>query len=339
MKITVIGAGSFGTTLAILLCENGHEICLYTHNKETAVELDQDRENKKYLPRIKIPQSINITSDLKKAVDNTSAVVFAVPSVAMSSVLSQVAKLIKLDKELGKKSDQDTVFIITSKGFDNQNTFSKLAETVLPVPTKNIGALSGPTHAEELAQRLPTTCVATSTSEDTANFIQDIFMNQYFRIYTNTDILGVELAGALKNVIALAAGILDGMGHGDNTKAALITRGIKEIATLGVACGADVSTFYGLAGIGDLIVTCTSTHSRNLRAGRLLGAGKTIEQAKQEIGQVIEGANAANAAAALAKKHGIDMPIVEQVNNVLSGTKTPKEAVHELMNRDKKQEN
>jgi len=335
-KVTVIGAGSFGTTLAILLNDNQHHVSLYTNDAAAAEQMNQTRTNEIYLPGVTLDPRITITHDLADALRDTDAVVYVIPSVAMVSVLDQVAEQVS-------STAKKPIMVIASKGFDSDNllTLSQVAEQRLAtagVPATHIGALSGPTHAEELGRKIPTTCVAASDSEDTAKFIQDLFMTPYFRVYTNTDLMGVELAGALKNVIALAAGTLDGMGYGDNTKAALMTRGIKEVAELGVACGARESTFYGLAGIGDLIVTCTSVHSRNLRAGRLLGQGKTIDQARAEIGQVIEGANAARAAMELAHKYGVEAPIVTQVNAVLEGRVSAQEAIAELMGRARKEE-
>lgn len=334
--VTVIGAGSFGTTLAILLNDNAHQVRLYTNDPHNAKHMQTTQENSAYLPGVSLDSRIEITHVLAHALRETDAVVYVIPSVAIPAVLDQVAGFVAT---MPKKPRM----IIASKGFEREQllTLSQVAQQRLAqagVPATHMGALSGPTHAEELGRKIPTTCVAASESEVTAKFIQDLFMTPYFRVYTNTDLMGVELAGALKNVIALAAGVLDGMGYGDNTKAALMTRGIKEVAELGVACGARESTFYGLAGIGDLIVTCTSEHSRNLRAGRLLGQGKTIAEARAHIGQVIEGANAAEAALALARQYGIEAPIITQMNAVLAGAATAPEAVAELMGRARKEE-
>ncbi len=327
-NITVIGAGSWGTAITSLLYENGHDVTLWSHDKAHAEKIVADKENKEYLPGVNIPQEIVVTSDIEYSVKNAEIIVTAVPSVYMSSVLKQFATFL---------NKRHTVVNI-SKGLD-ESTLSRLSEVIESnIPSCKVCVLAGPSHAEEVGNKIPTTCVASSKDSSVAEHVQDIFMNKYFRVYVNTDIIGVELGGALKNVIALAAGIADGLGLGDNTKAALMTRGMAEIARLGVKMGADPYTFSGLTGIGDLIVTCTSMHSRNRRAGILLGQGKPLEQALSEIHMVVEGVNTAKAALMLAQKHGVLMPITEEINNVLFEGKKPMEAVYDLMQRDKTEE-
>ena len=323
MKVAVIGSGTYGIALSNLLSSNGHDVFMYTPFEAEALELNTHRENKKFLPGIKILDNITITTDKELVVSGAGIITIVIPSIFIRETIQNLKPFIT----------DNQIITIASKGFEEEHlmTLSQVVESVLP--NNPICALSGPTHAEELAREVPTACVAATPDENIAHVVQNVFMNNYFRIYRNNDLMGVELAGALKNVIALACGILNGLGYGDNTKAALMTRGLKEIADLGVAMGTDAATYSGLAGMGDLIVTCTSQHSRNMRAGTLIGKGHSLEETKKEIGMVIEGANAANAAHLLAQKHGVSLPIVSKVNAVLRGEQDLDSAIAELMTR------
>ena len=325
MKISVIGSGSFGTAIAIMLSENGHDVRLWSYSHAECDSLKSYRENRQFLPGIIIPASVEFTTDILSCVD-TDVIVCTLPSFAIRATMRQMSAYVKPGQ----------VLVNLSKGLENENPLSAVLREELP--GCDIAVMSGPSHAEEVAQKKPTTNVVAASSRETANFIQDIFMNPYFRVYTHNDILGVELGGALKNVIALCAGISDGLGFGDNTKAALMTRGIYEITRLGVAMGAQAETFGGLSGIGDLIVTCTSMHSRNRRAGILIGQGKTIDQVRDEIKMVIEGINTCRAAKHLADKLGVEMPIINQAYAVLFKNVPAKEATLALMGRDKRHE-
>lgn len=324
-KISFLGAGSWGTALAILCANNGHKVTLWSKIQE---ELDMLRENREHidrLPGVKLPDRIEIEDDLEKACTDQDILVCAVASPFVRTTARMAKPYIKQNQiivNVGKGIEEDTLM-----------TLCEILEDELPVA--DVAVLSGPSHAEEVSKGVPTTVVVGAKSEKTAMFVQDVFMGERFRVYTSPDIVGIELGGSLKNVIALAAGILDGMGLGDNTKAALMTRGIVEISRLGIELGGKMETFCGLSGIGDLIVTCTSNHSRNHNCGYLLGKGKTLEEAKQEIKQVIEGVNCARAAMKLANKYHVTMPIVEQINAILFDNKTPGQAVKELLERDK----
>lgn len=326
-KIGVIGSGTWGTALAILLEQKGHAVTIWSAIEAEAKALDEDRVHPN-LPGSRIPEGIRITVELEEAMEEKSLLVMAVPSVFVRATAKRMKPWLK----------EGQILVNVAKGIEESTlmTLSQVIEEELPMG--DIAVLSGPSHAEEVAKGLPTTCVAGARSQKTAESIQDIFMNQVFRVYTSPDILGIELGGSLKNVIALAAGIADGLGYGDNTKAALITRGIAEITRLGVAMGGKFETFCGLTGIGDLIVTCASIHSRNRRAGVLMGQGKTMKEAMEEVHMVVEGVYSARAALALGEKYGQSMPIVEQVNQVLFEGKAAREAVNELMLRDKRVE-
>lgn len=325
-KVSVIGAGSWGTALAILLEKNGHHVTLWSHREEEAKELAKIREHKSKLPGVQIPEGIEITGDLENALTEKEVIVFAVPSVAVRSTARKVAPYIK----------KGQLIVNVAKGIE-ETTLMTLTDIIEEeIPGAKGCVLSGPSHAEEVSRGLPTTCVVGAKDKETAEFLQNIFMNPVFRVYISPDILGIELGGALKNVIALAAGTADGLGYGDNTKAALITRGITEIARLGIAMGAKADTFYGLSGIGDLIVTCASKHSRNRKAGYLMGQGRSMRQAMDEVNMVVEGVYSAKAGLALSQKYKVEMPIIEQVNKVLFEGKAPADAVRELMVRDKK---
>lgn len=325
-KVSVIGAGSWGTALAILLEKNGHEVTLWSHREEEAKELAKSREHKSKLPGVQIPERIEITGNLESALQAKDVLVFAVPSVAVRSTAKKVAPYVK----------KGQLIVNVAKGIE-ETTLMTLTDIIEEeIPGAKGCVLSGPSHAEEVSRGLPTTCVVGAKDKETAEFLQNVFMSPVFRVYISPDILGIELGGALKNVIALAAGTADGLGYGDNTKAALITRGITEIARLGIAMGAKADTFYGLSGIGDLIVTCASKHSRNRKAGYLMGQGRSMQQAMDEVNMVVEGVYSAKAGLALSQKYKVEMPIIEQVNKVLFEGKAPAVAVKELMVRDKK---
>lgn len=327
-KIGVIGAGSWGTALAILLNENGNDVTLWSHRETEAEHMRQSRECSK-LPGIKIPEAVEITSDLKQAVSGKKVLVMVVPSRCMR----ETAELLKECVAPG------TYVISAAKGIEDETLFTMTDILEQVLPQTDVAVLSGPSHAEEVAKLLPTTCVIGAHTEETARFLQELFMGPMFRVYISSDMLGIELGGALKNVIALAAGIADGMGYGDNAKAALITRGSVEIGRLGIRMGGKPETFFGLTGIGDLIVTCASMHSRNRRAGILLGQGYTMKEAMKEVNMVVEGVYSAKAAMALARKYDTELPIIEQVNQILFEGKDPKKVVADLMLRDKKTEN
>lgn len=328
-KVSVVGAGSWGTALAMLLCNNGHDTMLWSHREEQAEELRTARENKAKLPGVKIPEEIHVTSDLSEALINKDVIVMAVPSVAVRTTAKKMSSHIRYGQ----------VIVNVAKGIEEGSLMTLTDMIEEEIPNCQACVLSGPSHAEEVSRGLPTTCVVGAKTRALAEYLQNIFMSSVFRVYISPDILGIELGAALKNVIALAAGTADGLGYGDNTKAALITRGITEMERLGVAMGAKAETFYGLSGIGDLIVTCASVHSRNRKAGFLMGQGRTMEEAMKEVNMVVEGVYSAKAGMELAKKYHVEMPIIEQVNEVLFEGKTPADAVKELMVRDKKIEN
>ena len=314
-EIGVIGAGSWGTALAILLNENGNDVTLWSHRAEEAEKVRKEREISK-LPGIHIPESIAVTADLAEAVQGKKILVLVVPSKAVRETAEKMRAYV----------EPGTVIVSAAKGIEEGTLFTMTDIIEEVIPQAEAAVLSGPSHAEEVARLLPTACVIGAHTE-------------VFRVYISADMLGIELGGALKNVIALAAGIADGMGYGDNAKAALITRGIVEIARLGMKMGGRLETFSGLTGIGDLIVTCASMHSRNRRAGILIGQGKTMEEAMREVNMVVEGVYSAKAAMELAEKYDTELPIIEQVNQILFEGKDPKEAVSNLMLRDSNTEN
>ncbi len=325
-KVTVLGAGTWGVALTILLANNGHEVTLWSKFETETGALEANRSEIKNLPGAVLPDSVKLTNDLAEAAANG-------PDLIVNTVISPFVR--EVSQKLAQYVKDGTVIVNASKGIENGTLYTMTDIISQEIPQAKVAVLSGPSHAEEVSRHIPTTVVAGAAEKDTAMYIQDMFMNKYFRVYTSPDVLGIEIGGALKNVIALAAGAIDGLGYGDNTKAALITRGIVEIARLGEAMGARYETFAGLSGIGDLIVTCTSTHSRNHNAGYLLGKGKSLEEAKNEVGQVVEGVNSAQAALALAEKYGVEMPIVEQVNAVLFENKEAREALVDLLVREK----
>ncbi|WP_172369410.1 NAD(P)H-dependent glycerol-3-phosphate dehydrogenase [Sporosarcina jiandibaonis] len=330
-KVSVIGAGSWGTAIAFVLAENGHDCLLWARREEQSTEINDKNHNSAYLPKVTLPKSLHATSNLEEAVAHGEILIVAVPTNAIRPVCAEINSIITEPK----------LFVHVSKGIEPHSLkrISELiGEEVAVENRKGIVVLSGPSHAEEVVHRHPTTVTAASTDINAAEEIQDIFMNAYFRVYTNDDIVGVELGAALKNVIALAAGITDGLGYGDNAKAALITRGLAEISRLGVKMGAHPLTFSGLTGLGDLIVTCTSVHSRNWKAGNMLGQGKKLEDVISGMGMIIEGVRTTKAAHQLASKYDVSMPLTEALYSVLFEDVPPKEAVDQLMNRMKKQE-
>ncbi len=328
MKISVLGAGSWGTALAVLLCGNGHEVTVWSVDKREIVMIDEKREQIEKLPGVRIPKEIAVTNDLESAVAGMDMLVLAVPSIYVRSTSKSMAPFI----------EDGQIIVNVAKGIE-ETTLMNMTDVIEDeIKNARVGVLSGPSHAEEVGRKIPTTIVAGAHDKETAELIQDAFMNSYFRVYTSPDMVGIELGAALKNVIALAAGIVDGLGLGDNTKAALITRGIAEITRLGTAMGGRIETFSGLSGIGDLIVTCTSTHSRNHNAGYLIGQGKTYQEAMDEVKMVVEGVYSARAAYELAQKYGVSVPITEQVNQVLFDNVPVKEAVSALLLRDRTSE-
>lgn len=324
-NISILGAGTWGIGLAKVLFKNGHKVTIWSALPSEVTMLQENREHKS-LPGVMLPEEISITGDLEAAIKTVDYMVLAVASAYTRQTAHRMAPFVK----------QGQVIINVAKGIE-ENTLFTLSEIIEEeIPQANVAVLSGPSHAEEVSRGLPTTCVAGAKDKETAEKIQTLFMSESFRVYTSPDIIGIELGGALKNVIALAAGMADGLGYGDNTKAALITRGMAEIARLGAAAGASMQTLYGLTGIGDLIVTCASMHSRNRRAGILIGKGYTMDEAMKEVQMVVEGVYSAKAALALAEKYEIEMPIVEQVNEILFHDKPAAAAVSELMLRDKR---
>ena len=327
-KVAVLGAGAWGVALGILLDNNGHAVTMWTGLQSEADMLKNDREKKISLPGVKIPESMDITIDLDEAIADKDVIVMA---TASRFIRSTSAKL------RGKVRDGQ-IIVTVAKGIEEETLMTMTDIIEDEIPGCDAVVLSGPSHAEEVGRKLPTTVVVGAKTAKTAKYVQDLFMNERFRVYTSPDILGIELGGSLKNVIALAAGMADGMGFGDNSKAGLITRGIAEITRLGVAMGGKIETFGGLSGIGDLIVTCASVHSRNRKAGVLIGQGMSMEDAMKEVNQVVEGVYSAKAAMKLAEKYGVSMPIVEQVNKVLFENKTVHEGLADLMSRDKTSE-
>lgn len=328
MKTGVIGAGSWGTALAILLNENGNDVTLWSHRESEAEQIRRTRRTSKLVEAV-LPERITVTSELAVAAGGCEVLVLVVPSACVRETCEKLAPFVQ----------PGTVIVSASKGIEERTllTMTDIVDEV--IPQAETAVLSGPSHAEEVARGLPTACVIGAKRERTARRLQQLFMSPVFRVYISSDMTGIELGGALKNVIALAAGIADGMGYGDNAKAALITRGMVEIARLGMKMGGKLETFSGLTGIGDLIVTCASMHSRNRRAGILLGQGRTMEEAMREVNMVVEGVYSAKAAMSLAGKYGVELPIIGQVCEILFCGRDPKLAVSELMLRDTKVEN
>ena len=327
-KVGVLGGGSWGTALAVLLAGKEIEVDMWNRNLEQVESMKKNRENIKYLPNIKFPESLNITNDIEEAIKDKEIILLSIPTHGVRGVLEE-------HKDLFTK---DQVLVNVAKGIEN-DTLMRISEIVKEIlPDNRYAILSGPSHAEEVGLDMPTTVVSASETREVAEFVQDTFMTPRFRVYTNPDVVGVELGGALKNIVALGAGIADGLEYGDNTKAALMTRGIFEMARLGAELGAEESTFSGLAGIGDLIVTCTSMHSRNRRAGILIGQGLSLDEATKEIGMVVEGIKTTKSAFKLAEKYNISMPITEEIYNVLYNDTDVRKSVSNLMERSKKHE-
>ena len=325
MKAAVIGAGAWGTALAIQLCQNGHETALWFRNPEKAQQTSETRRNPR-LKNIPLPETLSITAD-PRCVRGCKLVVIAAPSFPIRSVCKTVAPFL----------DPDTVMVSVTKGIE-PGTLLRMSQIVAQETSHPVVALSGPCHAEEVAIQMPTGCLAACEDKGLAEFTQDAFMSDTFRVYTSPDAIGAELGGALKNVIALCAGVVTGLGYGDNTRAMLMTRGLTEIARLGVSMGAKKETLAGLSGVGDLIVTCTSGHSRNRQAGILIGQGRTVSQAMEEVGAVVEGYYATASAWELCQKEGVEMPIVSAAYQVLYQNADPKDVVRKLLTRQKKAE-
>ena len=327
MKITVLGSGGWGTALALLLTDNGHDVTLWSHSARRSALLEQARENPR-LPGVPLPEALHLSAALD-SLRESGAVVMATPSFAVRETARLAAPLLR----------EDAVVVSAAKGVERDTALcmTQVIEEELGGKGR-VAALSGPSHAEEVGRRAPTGCVAASRDMAAAELVQDVFMSPRFRVYTNSDVLGVELGAALKNVLALCCGVSDGMGLGDNTKALLMTRGMTEMARLGVALGGRKETFAGLSGMGDLIVTCTSMHSRNRRCGILVGQGKSVEEAMKEVGATVEGYYAALSAHQLAEKAGVEMPICECAYRVLYEGQSVREVVGALMSRNKKRE-
>lgn len=322
--ITVFGAGSWGTTLALILHHNGHDVCLWDYSEEQAQRLQKERANTKFLPGISLPDNLNITANVEAALHHASTRVLAVPSHVLRSFLTAIAP----------SCQQPAHWISVIKGIE-QKTLMRMSEVIRDVigREQQVTTLSGPTHAEEVAHRKPSAIVAANHTEALALQVQQLFNSETFRVYTSTDIVGVELGGSLKNVIALAAGISDGLGLGDNSKAAVMTRGLAEISKLGVALGAQEATFAGLSGMGDLITTCISQHSRNRHVGERLGQGELLQNIIDDMHMVAEGVKTTQSAYDLAKKMAITTPIINEMQAVLFNNKPAAQAVKDLLNR------
>lgn len=327
-RIGIIGAGSWGTALAWLLSENGHSVTMWSSFEEEISMLTEHRENLKKLPGVILPESVAFTSDMSVAIKDKDIVIIAVPSPYVRSTA----------QEMKKHVAQGQIVVNVSKGIEENTLMTLSAVIKSEIPQAKVAVLSGPTHAEEVGKGMPTTIVAGCEDPDVAVKLQDVFMNPAFRVYTSTDVVGMEIGAALKNVIAMAAGVADGIGCGDNLKAALITRGIHEMVGLGIAMGCNPDTFYGLTGLGDLIVTCESMHSRNRRAGILIGQGKSVQEAMDEVSMVVEGVYSAKAALGLAKTYRVELPIIEQMNLLLFEGKEARHALGDLMMRARKAE-
>lgn len=330
-KVAVFVAGSWGTALASVLADNSYDVTIWSRNEEQVEEINTLHTNGRFLPNIKLSGNIHATTSMEEAATDAGAVLLAAPSSAMREVAAGIRPFVQ----------PDTVLIHATKGFEAhtlKRMTSVIGEELPDCDPRRIIVLSGPSHAEEVVRRNPTTIVVASESPEAAEKAQDIFINSYFRVYTNPDVIGVEVGGALKNIIALGAGLSDGLGFGDNAKAALLTRGLAEISRLGVAMGANPLTFAGLAGIGDLVVTCTSKHSRNWRAGYMLAQGNALEQVLRQMGMVVEGVKTTQAAFKLAEQYHVTMPITEELHAVLFEGKRPKTAVEDLMGRGRRHE-
>ncbi len=327
-NVAFLGGGSFGTALGILLANKGYKVSIYDRDKSVVDDINHNRKNDKYIKELKIPENVTAYNDLDEALKDAKYVVLAVPSHVIRTA----------SKSLKGKIDKDVVVVSIAKGIEEGSNL-RLSEVIEEeLPHNKVVILSGPSHAEEVAFDIPTTVVVSSKDENASNEVQDLFMTKEFRVYTNDDLVGVEIGGAVKNIIALAAGICDGIGYGDNSKAALMTRGMAEIVRIGISLGGKPETFLGLTGMGDLIVTCTSLHSRNRRAGFLIGQGETVDEAIKDVGMVVEGIKACRAFYELKEKLNIEMPITDVLYKVLFANKNAKDAVVELMEREKKNE-
>lgn len=327
MKITVLGSGGWGTALALLLTDNGHDVTLWSHSAERCAQMARTRENPR-LPGVPLAEGLVLSADME-CLRESGLVVMAAPSYAVRETARLAAPLLR----------EDAVVVSAAKGIERDTALCMTQVIGEELGGRGrVAALSGPSHAEEVGRKAPTGCVAAARDLETAELVQDVFMSAQFRVYTNGDVLGVELGGALKNVIALCCGVIDGMGLGDNTKALLMTRGMTEMARLGVALGGRKETFAGLSGMGDLIVTCTSIHSRNRRCGILIGRGKDVREAMGEVGAVVEGYYAAFSAHQLAEKAGVEMPICQCAYQVLYEGRPVRDAIGSLMSRNKKRE-
>lgn len=328
-KVAVLGAGSWGTTLSILLSKKSLEVKLWAKDENKALSLRKERENKYYLPGIKIPQNIFISSSIEEVIKDADIIVIAVPTHVVREITRRAFSNI---------NRSDIIIVNASKGIEN-NTLNRMSEVIFKeTGNENIVVLSGPSHAEEVSLEIPTAIVAASNKLNIAKEVQELFFTSYFRVYTNLDLIGVEIGGALKNIIAIGTGILDGLKLGDNTKAALITRGLAEIIRFGTFFGAKKETFAGLSGIGDLVCTCTSKHSRNRLLGEKIGYGKKLKEALEEMIMVAEGLKTTLSVYDMAKKNNINMPITEQMYEVLYCDKSPEEALYKLMNREARYE-
>ena len=327
-NVGIMGAGSWGTDLALLLHKYGHQVTVWSINEDEVKMLSEKREHESKLPGVKIPEDMMFTTDIESTVKGKDFVVLAVPSPFTRSTSRNMCPFIA----------EGQIIVDVAKGIEESTLMTLSQQIEEEIPQADVAVLSGPSHAEEVGRGLPTTVVIGARTKKTADYLQEMFMSEVFRVYTSPDILGMELGGSLKNVIALAAGIADGLGYGDNTKAALITRGIAEIARLGVKMGGAIESFTGLTGIGDLIVTCASVHSRNRKAGYLIGQGMSMQEAMDEVKMVVEGVYSTKAAVKLGEKYDVSLPIINKVNEVLFENKDPREAVNELMLRDSKAE-
>lgn len=332
MKIAVLGAGSWGTTLGIVLAENEHDVTLWEFLPDQAERLLRERENKKFLPGVSIPGNIGITSELDASLDGADLALFVVPSHTTRGVAADVAACANFRK--------DAIVVNASKGLE-ESTLKRMSQVLgdeLPTQSERICSLMGPSHAEEVSRQMPTSVVVAGLDDNTIETVQRVFFRPYFRVYTNPDLVGVEIGVALKNCIAIAAGVCDGLGYGDNTKAALVTRGLAEISRLGVAMGAKSETFSGLAGVGDLVVTCLSRHSRNRYVGEKIGQGQTLAEVLSGMVMVAEGVRTTRAAVMLGRQHGVELPIIESVHEILFENRDPREAINQLMTRPLRQE-
>ncbi len=327
-KVGIIGAGSWGVALATVLDENGHELTVWSLLEDEVNMLNKEHEHKSKLPGVKLSEQILFTTDLEKTIKGKDLIVLAVPSPYVRSTAKNMRPYVT----------EGQIIVDVAKGIEEDSLMPMTEILAEEIPFADLAILSGPSHAEEVSRKMPTSIVAGARKKATAEYVQNLFMNSYFRVYTSPDVLGIGLGGSLKNVIALAAGMADGLGCGDNTKAALITRGIKEISRLAEKRGAYDETVMGLSGLGDLIVTCASVHSRNRKAGFLIGQGKSMQEAMDEVQMIVEGVYSAKAARKMAEAYGIELPIIDEVNRVLFEDKNAKEALLDLMQRDKKKE-